>query len=526
VKIDVRHPGTTVDELIAQLAASTRSDADAVLLWDPRFGSPDLRRLESLLAGRGDVWHAGLELGARGQPGLLDFVAPNWMLTADVWPKREGSSWRLTSAAALIRIDVLRQLGLPCTDFATVSGALLEWGHRAIFRGALMRFIPDLVPAGATQAHNWVAETFVPIDDELRFIAYRYGRLWARWAMARAALSQYAPVEDLVRAWQRIPARRPYDEPAAYRSGRSFGEPDLGARVTVLIPTLDRYPYLRVVLDNLRASTVRPLEIIVVDQTAKEKREPIAEEFADLPLQVLHMDEPGQCRSRNAGLKISRGDYVLFIDDDDELHPSLIEDHLRNLARFDADVSSGVVTEIDQAPLPAERRYVRTSDVFPTNNTLAKREVLLRSGLFDLAFDRAPRADGELGMRIYKSGAFMVLDQSLSVVHHHAPQGGLRAHRARVVTYRSSRSNLTQRHLPHVSEIYLSARHFSPRQRREMLWLRAFGTLSSKGSTVQRLAKVLVGGLLLPDTVKATIERQRTAREWLRRFPQIPDLEV
>jgi GT2 family glycosyltransferase len=545
VKIDLLHVGTRelpawahgeaarcapeVPTFVAWLRAwLERTTADALLLWDPRLGMPSHARMASLLRGRGDLWHAGLVLGMQGQPGLLDFVAPNWMLSCDAPSDREVTSWRVSSAACLVRTDVLRQLGVPCDDFATVPGALLEWGHRAIFRGAKMRHVPDLAPATAIAEVNWPAEQSPVLEDELRFIAYRYGRLWARWSMVRAALSNYGATSDLARAWQRIPKRRPYDEPASYRPARSYGVPDLAAaRVTVLIPTLNRYKYLRVVLGNLRAQTVRPIEIIIVDQSEQAKRdEAIAHDFADLPLRIIYQDSPGQCRSRNAGLQVATGDYILFIDDDDELHPTLIEEHLVNLARFDADVSSGVATEVGTAPLPPERRYVRSSDVFPTNNTLARKDVLYRTGLFDLAFDRAPRADGELGMRVFKSGAFMVLDQGLAVMHHRAAEGGLRTHRARVITYRSSRETLRQRHLPHVSEIYLQSRHFTPRQRREMLWLRALGTLSSKGSTSQRIAKVLVGGLLLPDTIRETLARNRTAREWLRTFPQIDELEA
>lgn len=507
--------------LAANLSAWLRdTTADGIWLWNAQLGKPDEQRSRELLSGRGDVWHAGLVLGAAGQPGMLDFVSPNWMLNCDPPTDREATSWRASASASLVRTNVLRQLGVPSDTFSTVAGAMIEWGHRAIMGGALMRHLPSLVQARAINAAP-------SLDDEVRFIAYRYGRTWARWAVLRAGMTGYATVPALMRALQRVPQRRPYDEPAPLKPRRPLAIPNLAAaRVTVLIPTLNRYPYLRVVLSNLRAQTVRPLEIILVDQTPMEKRETtIAAEFADLPIRVIYQDEPGQCASRNAGLKVSKGDYVLFIDDDDELTPTLIEEHLRNLHRFDADVSSGVATEVGTAPLDADRRYVRASDVFPTNNTLTRREVLTRSGLFDLAFNRAPRADGELGMRVYLSGAFMVLDQGLAVLHHRAAEGGLRAHRARVITYRSSREQLMQRHLPHVSEIYLVSRYFTPRQQREMLWLRAFGTFSGRGSRVRKVAKVIASSLMLPDTVKQTIERRRTADEWLRVFPQIAKLD-
>jgi GT2 family glycosyltransferase len=515
-------------ELRATLAAwRERTTAGALLLWDPRLGTPDAALIGALVAGRGDAWHAGLKLGTQNQPALIDFVAPNWMFNCDPPADREATSWRVTIAACLVRTAVIRQLGLPCDDFVSLPGALLEWAHRWICRGVLIRHVPALVAGAPLADHNWAAENTSDLDDELRFIAYRYGRFWAGWSCARAALSGEVPASALLRAWQRVPQRRPYDEPSPYRAERALGTADLaGARVTVLIPTLHRYRYLHVVLDNLRAQTVRPHEIIIVDQSAADRRDPtIAERFADLPLRLMFQDDPGQCASRNAGLAASTGDYILFIDDDDEVGPTLIEDHLVNLARFGADVSSGVATEVGTEPLPPERRFVRASDVFPTNNTLVRRDVLRRSGMFDLAFNRAPRADGELGMRVYQSGAFMVLDQGIAVMHHHAPEGGLRQHRARVITYRMSREQLTKRSLPHISEIYLVARHFTPRQQREALWLRILGTLAGRGSAERRLAKALIGGVLLPDTLKQTFARRRQAAEWLKRFPQIARLE-
>jgi GT2 family glycosyltransferase len=516
-------------ELRATIASwRDHTTAAALLCWDPRLGPPDPARIGALVAGRGDVWHAGLRLGTQNQPGMLDFVAPNWMFNCDPPGDREVTSWRVAIAACLVRTQVIRQLALPCDDFETLSGAMLEWALRWIARGALIRHVPGLVAGAPLGEHNWAAEHTPSLDDEVRLVAYRYGRFWARWACARAGMTGYAAASDLVRAWQRVPRRRPYDEPAPYRSDRVLAPPDLGsARVTVLIPTLNRYPYLHVVLANLRAQTVRPHEVIVIDQTPVAGRDPtIAAQFRDLPLRLMFQDEPGQCVSRNAGLAASTGDFILFIDDDDELEPDLIARHLGNLARYGADVSSGVATEVGTEPLPTSQHFVRASDVFPTNNTLIRRDVLKRSGLFDLAFNRAPRADGELGMRVYQSGSFMVLDQGIAVLHHHAPEGGLRQHRARVVTYRMSREQLTRRSLPHVSEIYLVARHFTPRQQREALWLRAVGTLSGRGGPARRLAKAVIGGLQLADTLKVTRARRRAAAEWLKRFPQIAALEA
>jgi glycosyltransferase involved in cell wall biosynthesis len=282
-----------------------------------------------------------------------------------------------------------------------------------------------------------------------------------------------------------------------------------------------------VLLDQLRRQTVAPREVLVVDQSEPAAREPdIATAFSDLPLTVLQRDVAGQCSSRNAALRRLRSEYVLFIDDDDEVDAQLIERHLGCIDAYGADSSSGIAHELETGPPPPlpETRSVRLSDVFPTNNTLVRREALVRSGLFDLAYERHPRADGDLGMRLYLSGALMVLDDGNRVLHHRAPSGGLRQHRARVVTARTSRARLLHRHLPAVSEIYMLHRYFSARQRTEMLWIRALTTFVGKGPWYRRALKAVVGLTLLPDTIAQIRARAREAESWLGRFPDIESL--
>jgi glycosyltransferase involved in cell wall biosynthesis len=277
-----------------------------------------------------------------------------------------------------------------------------------------------------------------------------------------------------------------------------------------------------VLLGQLRSQTVPPLEIVIVDQTRKDRRqEDLPAKFPELPIRVFTMDRAGQCSSRNTGIEASRGEFLLFLDDDDEVPPDLIEKHLEAIEAFGSEVSSGVAEEVG-APLPDAFKRTRTSDVFPTNNSLIRKSILAGSGLFDLAYDRGARADADLGMRIYLAGNLMVLNSDIRVLHHHAPSGGLRTHGARVITYASSRSRLLHRHLPTTTEIYLDRRYFSKRQVTEALWLSLLGTFSVRGSAPRRAAKAALAALLLPHTLWVVRKQGRRAAELLRDHPRIP----
>jgi glycosyltransferase involved in cell wall biosynthesis len=508
----------TVSSLREAISKHLQTCDDALLLfWDSQLPPPKPAIISAFESMRGDVWHAGLRLGLAGQPSLIHSVESMWMLNRDPDPKIDSTSWRLSLRAALIPSTVLRKFDFIRPEFESLDAASLELGHRLISNGVLVRHAPELLPENFESPKSEIS-----VDDQIKFIAARYGSFWLRWAIFRSIVNGKMNLNAGLKALRTNSISG--SKVAPYRTKVTDAEPGiLPGTVTIVIPTLDRYPYLRKLLSILRNQTVKPLEILVIDQTARENRDnSIASDFADLPLKVFYRDQPGQCSSRNQALQIAAGEYILFLDDDSEVPDDLIERHLKSLQFFRADASSGVAEETGAGPIPENFLLIRASDVFPTNNTMIHNSILQQSGLFDLAYERGQRADGDLGMRIYLSGALMVLNPEIKIFHHHAPQGGLRAHKARQITYASSRNNLLVRHLPSVTEVYLAQRYFPPEVLKEMLWLRGVGTFRCKGNIFKKALKSIIAAALLPDTIWKMKKTVAKANALHSQFPQIP----
>jgi hypothetical protein len=151
------------------------------------------------------------------------------------------------------------------------------------------------------------------------------------------------------------------------------------------------------------------------------------------------------------------------------------------------------------------------------------RSVLDRSGLFGSGFWTMAR---RRGMQIsecvmYLSGCLMILNPEISLIHHHAPAGGLRTYKARVETYASSRKQIFKRNIPAATEFYLEKRYFSTTQRHESFLIRFLGTFSYHGSKLKKITKFLASLIMSPDTL---LKINRAKKKSLLLQTNIPDL--
>ena len=107
-------------------------------------------------------------------------------------------------------------------------------------------------------------------------------------------------------------------------------------RVSVIIPTRDRPFFLEDAVRSVLEQTRSVHEIIVVDDGSKAVHRTEIDHTVSLSpsIRLLRLPESaGVAAARNAGLDSATGDAVLFLDDDDLLHPHMVETGLSILER-------------------------------------------------------------------------------------------------------------------------------------------------------------------------------------------------
>lgn len=473
-----------------------------------------------------DLIHAGLSNGLAGLPRLLRFVSPTWMFSVDAPANIESTSWRVSLCSCLVKAEVLRQLGPPREIFATLEAAGLDWGLRCLRAGVILRHSPDLAIKDI-----WHPPVVLPVEDEVAILALNYGQKWTLWALWRAWRTGVLPLKDFLLSillLRRLGSASAAAQPTLWRS-LSREKNGKSLAVSVIIPTLDRYSYIETLLGQLERQTVVPDEVVVIDQTpAIRRRSDFALRYLSLNLRLLNTEEAGQSSARNKGIESAVGEWILFLDDDDEIPENYCERMLRVAMLLEADSVSGVVyTPGEDDPKNCKNKIehkIYCSDVFPTNTTILRKSALSKSGCFDLRYDRGQLEDGDLGMRLYLSGALMLLDEGNCILHHHAPSGGLRAHGARVVTRAAARKSLWKRALPSPWSFYLALRYFGQPAAHEVAAIAVLQTFSAEGSPLFRTVRAIVGLLQLPTTILQVRKARIGGKRLAEKGPRIPTI--
>lgn len=97
--------------------------------------------------------------------------------------------------------------------------------------------------------------------------------------------------------------------------------------LSIIMPVFNAESFLAKSVQSVLEQTYKEFELILVDDGSKDKSANLCDEFArsDSRVVVIHQENKGIGGARNAGLKVARGHYIGFIDNDDLIHPQMFE---------------------------------------------------------------------------------------------------------------------------------------------------------------------------------------------------------
>lgn len=111
--------------------------------------------------------------------------------------------------------------------------------------------------------------------------------------------------------------------------------------ISVVIPTHNRLLLLKRAVNSVRNQTFINVEIIIVDDGSTDNTQEVFGATEERGFKYIRVDPPkGGNYARNIGIANASGEFIAFLDDDDEWLPTKLE---KQLALFEMDVSVGLV---------------------------------------------------------------------------------------------------------------------------------------------------------------------------------------
>lgn len=193
--------------------------------------------------------------------------------------------------------------------------------------------------------------------------------------------------------------------------------------VSVIIPTRNRYNFLKLAIESVLLQSWKNIEIIVVDEASSDESVDYLNELVSNGTIILirNVKPTGGGNARNLGVEKANGYYIAFLDDDDTWFPNKIELQIR---LFESNKNASLVTcsylnitpgsktkKINIYPIKNEQELLRGNNWGGASMYLTSKTNLEKSGGFDKSLSSGQ--DWDLIIKMYHLGPILICNSPL-----------------------------------------------------------------------------------------------------------------
>ena len=411
------------------------------------------------------------------QFNFIRYTQPGWQFNLEPETEEPAPACKLGE-----NIDFTEEFDL---NFETEAARKSELAYRLWNKGYLLVSTREAIRKEANEKPT--------LHDEYVFIRKYWGNSWAIFALFVRLGTFKNPIHEITQfaKTRKIQKADIFESPLLYNEYDSFKSELVASlpKVAVIIPTLNRYSYLRDVLADLEKQTYSNFEVIIIDQS--DQFDATFYNSFSLHIILTRQTEKLLWTARNRAINSTDARFLLFFDDDSRVKPDWITEHLKCLDFFKADISAGVSLAVSGQKISRSYNYFRWADQLDSGNTLIKREVFHRIGLFDEQFNGQRMGDGEFAYRAFMHGIKSISNYKASRIHLKVSTGGLRE----MGSWDGFRPKKWFSPKPVPSVIYLYRKYLPPHLRKNALFIGIM--LSNVPYRSKRSSKMLLLSVLL-----------------------------
>ncbi|MFW9825572.1 MAG: glycosyltransferase family 2 protein [Candidatus Thorarchaeota archaeon] len=195
--------------------------------------------------------------------------------------------------------------------------------------------------------------------------------------------------------------------------------------VSCIIPTYNRQELISQAIESVISQTYKNLEIIVVNDASQDETEFVVKKYMKNDRRIKYvknLTNLGGGGSRNVGIKVAKGDFVAFLDDDDKWLDAKIERQVRSIESLDA-VMCACIKNGKKRLKKNVKKTVDLSDLRKGNNYTGGTSILMAKVpvMKDIMFDdNLPNyQDWDLLIRLAEKYKIGYLNEALVLYNDH-----------------------------------------------------------------------------------------------------------
>jgi len=201
-------------------------------------------------------------------------------------------------------------------------------------------------------------------------------------------------------------------------------------RISVILPVFNRAATIRRCLDSVRSQTFSDWELVAVDDASSDDSAAVIESYGDARFRVIrHEKNRGAAGARNTAMREARGQFVAWIDSDDEWLPEKLARQMALLDASQADVcgcdyfmhTAGHEHPVRIPPSDDWRRTLHFECRLAAGSTIVVRRACLEEvGLLDEVL--RSHEDWDWLLRLAKQYRFVIVPELLARIHYAGPR--------------------------------------------------------------------------------------------------------
>lgn len=127
-------------------------------------------------------------------------------------------------------------------------------------------------------------------------------------------------------------------------------------QLSIIIPAYNSERTILRLLDSILSQSFRDFELIVIDDGSEDQTYQVLQKIKDNRLRIYTQSNQGPAKTRNRGIKLAQGQYIMFMDSDDYIDPGYLAKYYHAITSQKADLVIGGYKHLKNGKVDFTRR--------------------------------------------------------------------------------------------------------------------------------------------------------------------------